>query len=283
MTAEDIELSLNKLVFFLNSAFPSQVDGQPLLSQWERCDEFASSVVSVLDACMRHRSQISQPVLLAEVVCRCSWYYYEQGRFTTATRMADQAIAFCEHILESRHHPGYTTWYVKDMISHQFNTKGAIGMKIPNVDHGLSMYEEALALRVRNRREGNEEDAMWIGAASGNLAVSLMAAGKAEAALPLLLELVQREDMKTNEDLYWSNLCLCLSLLGCYEDSLLASKKAEECILRHWSQDDVRMARYVLSHPLNRVALVTPVSLVSCSMFQMFWSNRATMQALSML
>jgi len=242
MSSEQKSTILNKLVFFLNAAFPAQVDGQPLLSQWPKCDEFAASVVSVLESCIKNLDHIRQPALLAEVACRCAWYYYEKGWFDTARRMTDQVIEFCEQLLATGNHAGYTRWYVIDMISHHFNTKGAIGMKIPEADHGLEMYQTSLNIRVGNLREGNQEDQMWIGAAMGNLAISLMATGEAEQALPKLLELVQREDMKTNEDLYLSNLCLCFYLLFRLEEALVTSEAAVECIKRRWGSNDVRIA-----------------------------------------
>ena len=259
MSSEQKSTVLNKLVFFLNAAFPAQVDGQPLLSQWPKCDEFAASVVSVLGSCIKNMDHIRQPALLAEVACRCAWYYYEKGWFDTARRMTNQVIEFCEQLLATGNHAGYTRWYVTDMISHQFNTKGAIGMKIPETDHGLEMYQKALNIRVGNLREGNPEDQMWIGAAMGNLAISLMATGKAEQALPKLLELVQREDMKTNEDLYLSNLCLCFHLLLRLEEALVTSEAAVECIKRRWGSNDVRIATWVPRNPFRGKANETSV------------------------
>lgn len=242
MTKGEISLVLNKLVFLLNSSFPTQSNGEPLLSQWDQCDKFAASIVSVLDACIRHIEAVSQPILIAEVVCRCSWYYCEKGWFGHAARLADDAIALCERVGSNMDHAGYSAWYVRDMISHHFNTKGVIGAKIPLPDFGLSMYEKVLQIRTNNRREGNAEDEMWIGAAIGNSAISLMAIGRAEEALPKLYELTQREDMRPNKDVYLSKFCLCLYLLGRHNEALVQSEIASACIRSHWGEDDVRMA-----------------------------------------
>lgn len=245
MTDAEVAYILNKLVFFLNSAFPAQIHGEPLLSQWSNCNRFAASVISVLESCIRHTEVLNQPALIAEVAGRCSWYHYEKGWFATATELADQAIAFCKVVLTHENHFGYTAWYLRYVVSDQFNTKGAIGMKVPQTDHGLSMYQQALDIRVNNRQKDRAEDSMWIGAAMGNLTIPLMAMGRAEEALPKLLELVHREDMKTNKDLHLSNLCLCLYLLSRFEEALAASEAAVECIRRQWGDKDSRMATCV--------------------------------------
>ena len=73
LTADVLSLVFNRLVFFLNASFPIQSDGRPLHSQWKQCEEIASSVRSALRSYELHQDEITAPILLCEVVCRCSW------------------------------------------------------------------------------------------------------------------------------------------------------------------------------------------------------------------
>lgn len=242
MSPSELSSIFNQLVFFLNASFPAQMDGQALLSQWEQCEKLASNVMFILKSYRRLRDQIHPPVLLAEVACRCSWYYYEKGQYSAAIEMAEDAISLCEHALERGNHPGYSEWFVRDMISHQVNTKTAVAKRIPTPDHGLSLAEEVLRIRESNRRELNQEDDMWIAAARGNLAVSLMAVGRDDEALRILLVLIDRPDMKSNKDVYLSNLCLCLTHLGHWEEALDCGEKARNLISSQWGEDTAQMA-----------------------------------------
>lgn len=69
---------------------------------------------------------------------------------------------------------------------------------------------------VNNKRPTgfSSKDEFWIASAKGNLSVSLIALGRTEEALEIILELLEREDMKLNVDLYLSNACLCTTIMG---------------------------------------------------------------------
>lgn len=73
MTPKSICLIFNCLVFFLNATFPTQAEGKPLHDQWERCEELTNQVSALLESYSTHQINIGSPVLLCEVVTRCSW------------------------------------------------------------------------------------------------------------------------------------------------------------------------------------------------------------------
>ena len=60
----------------------------------------------------------------------------------------------------------------------------------------------------------------------GNLAVSLMACGRAKEGYEILIRLIRRDDMKANEDVYLRNTCLCLLMLGSLDEALVINKRA---------------------------------------------------------
>ncbi|XDG08063.1 hypothetical protein ABKA04_007678 [Annulohypoxylon sp. FPYF3050] len=72
----------------------------------------------------------------------------------------------------------------------------------------------------------NPEDDKWIAAAEGNLAVSLMASGRAEEAYEIISRLRLRDDMQSNLDVYLRNICLCLLILGRIDEALSANNEA---------------------------------------------------------
>ncbi|OTA58869.1 hypothetical protein K449DRAFT_436358 [Hypoxylon sp. EC38] len=216
----------NRLVFFLNASFPTQEDGKPLHSKWASCEILASQVSALLQSYSLHKSDIGHPILLCEVAARCAWYFLELGRYSTARQMAEQSIEICDAALRQNYHPGYSTWFVRDMISHQYNVLATIEREQPGNDFGLSLSEKVRDIRINNRRASNPEDDMWIAAAEGNLAVSLMSCGRTKEALEILLRLRQRDDMKPNEDIYLRNTCLCLLMSGRLDEALELNSEA---------------------------------------------------------
>jgi len=123
-------------------------------------------------------------------------------------------------------HPGYSTWFVRDMVSHHYNVLATIEREQPSHDFGMSLSEKVRDIRINNRRASVPDDDMWIAAAEGNLAVSLMACGRAEDARGILLRLLQRDDINANEDVYLRNTCLCLIILEKLDEALAVNEKA---------------------------------------------------------
>lgn len=63
----------NRVIFQLNAAFPTQSDGRPLHDKWHECEKLASQVAGVLDSYSFYKDDLDEPILLCEVVVRCSW------------------------------------------------------------------------------------------------------------------------------------------------------------------------------------------------------------------
>ncbi|OAQ60260.1 tetratricopeptide repeat domain-containing protein [Pochonia chlamydosporia 170] len=228
MAPERISFILSRIVFFLNSSFPEQQAGKPLYNKWSACKELATNVVSLRNWYKTYQDTLPPPIMLCEVMCRCAWYFLEQGASETVLELSDDAIHMCENALKRNQHAGYSKWFVKDMISHHVNTKATIDRELPSIDHGLRLSQQVCRIRRQNKRTGSQDDEMWIAAADGNLAVSLIATGKPEEALVVLLSLLEREDMRANEDIYLSNTCLCYLILDRLDDAWKYGKRAAE-------------------------------------------------------
>lgn len=73
MTPEMKTIMFHRLVLFLNALFPMQSSGEPLYSRWDECEKLTSSVYALLSSYLDHIADVSPPILLCEVACRCSW------------------------------------------------------------------------------------------------------------------------------------------------------------------------------------------------------------------
>ena len=169
-------------------------------------------------------------------------YYFEKGQFTIALELADRAISICEEALKDGEHPGYSEWFVRDMISHHVNTKASVAREQPSADHGLKLSQEVCLIRRQNRREGVVEDDTWIAAADGNLAVSLIAMERFTEALEILQPILDRPDMRSNDDIYMSNACLCYLNMGLLDKALALSFSAADAVTRLRGDDAAQMA-----------------------------------------
>jgi len=156
--------------------------------------------------------------------------------------MADQATSICQKALVKNAHPGFSEWVVRDIISHLDNVRASIFYETGETRQALELHLKIKADRETNRRFGNVEDEKWIAAARGNIAVSLMAEGKPDEALPVILDLVQRADMKPNEDTYLNNMCICLYMLGRYDEALEYNLKAVEAVKTLRGKESAQMA-----------------------------------------
>lgn len=148
----------------------------------------------------------------------------------TALDLVEKALLICDRATETSDHPGYSPWFVQDMISHLINVEATIAREKPAADHGLVLSNQVCNIRVLNQRTGNEEDNFWIASAQGNLAVSLMGVERYEEALDILLDLVIRPDMKPNENIYLDNVCLCLTQLGRLDEALVYNERTIRAI-----------------------------------------------------
>lgn len=140
--------------------------------------------------------------------------------------MIEKSTSICNVALETGNHPGYSTWFVQDMLSHLINVEATIERDEPARDQGVGLSEKVLNIREKNQRRDNQDDSFWIAAARGNLAVSLMASGRFEEARGILLDLAYRPDMISNEDIYLCNICLCLLYLDDLDEALYYNHKA---------------------------------------------------------
>ncbi|KAJ4386491.1 hypothetical protein N0V93_009388 [Gnomoniopsis smithogilvyi] len=232
----------NRVMFQLNAAFPSQSDGRPLHDQWHNCERLAPQVASLLESYSVHQTDLDGPILLCEIVARCSWYFYEKGQFQAALDLVDKALLICQHAIETSDHPGYSPWFVQDMTSHLINVQATVAREKPTTDHGLCLSEKVLAIRQLNYRPGNEEDDFWIATARGNLAVSLMGVRRYNEALDILFDLINRPDMKPHADIYLCNICLCLTQLDRLDEALTYNDKAIRAIEASKGKDSIPMA-----------------------------------------
>ncbi|KAF2804621.1 uncharacterized protein BDZ99DRAFT_397743 [Mytilinidion resinicola] len=237
-------VAFNKLQFYLNGAFPQQGDGEPLHSQWKRCEEFSSHVLALLDTYKWVKDDVQSPILLCEITSRCAWFYFERGDMSIAHKLASDAILICEKALLLSNHPGYSEWYVKDQLGHLYNVRASVAYETGKTGDALNLHSKIKSMRLANMREGNLDD-KWLAAADGNLAVSLMAEGKPEIALPLVLSLLERPDMGPNEDVYLNNACVCHMLLGDYVNALKYGSKAMAAVRRLRGEESAQMAIYL--------------------------------------
>ncbi|KAK2593350.1 hypothetical protein QQS21_008960 [Conoideocrella luteorostrata] len=242
MRADKISFILSRIVFFLNSSFPEQPAGEPLHSKWATCEEFASNVLALSSFYKLYEDDIPPSLLLCEIMNRCAWYFFEKAQFRIALDLSDDAILMCERALEQGQHNGYSKWFVKDMISHHINTKASVARELPSLDHGLLLSQQVCLIRRQNKRPDSKADEMWIAAADGNLAASLVLADRAEEALGMLLPLIEREDTTENEDIYLSNICLCYLVLDRLNDAWEYSGQAAKSCRRRRGDNSVQMA-----------------------------------------
>lgn len=170
-------------------------------------------------------------------------YFYEKGQFEAALQLVRKALLVCSRAIKTSDHPGYSPWFVQDMTSHLINVEATIGREKPTADHGFCLSKQVCAIRELNQRPGHDEDAFWVAAAQGNLAVSLMAIGRFQEALDILFHLISRPDMKPHEDIYLCNICLCLTHLDRLDEAMVYNEKAAYVIQTTKGDETVQMAR----------------------------------------
>lgn len=67
--------SFNRVLFFLNGRFPVQQDGGQLFEWWCQCEEYVPHIVSAVRFYKKYRQHLGPPIMLAEIIRRCAWYF----------------------------------------------------------------------------------------------------------------------------------------------------------------------------------------------------------------
>jgi tetratricopeptide (TPR) repeat protein len=142
--------------------------------------------------------------------------------------MLDSACSILEEAKSTGVHPGFGVYYVTWLLSDLYNTRGAIAYEKNGKDHGLDWYQKTKVLRQSVARPGNEYDDLWIMLSNGNIAISLISAGRQAEALPLLEELISSEDFEDNKDLYLANACCCYQAVGQFDKAIEVGKRGLE-------------------------------------------------------
>lgn len=169
----------------------------------------------------------------------------EKGRYKAANEMITQVLSKTLAAIDSGVHPGYSYLHAMYTSSFLFSVQGSIAYEMNMPGHGYDIFVKTKSVRQQLADERITDDTRWLGYADGNIAVALTAEGRAEEALPLYLDLIEREDVKPNRDVYLSNLCICFYLLGRYEDALEYAARALELVKEVRGVDSVQVAAFV--------------------------------------
>ena len=172
-------------------------------------------------------------------------YAWEKGRFFASQAIADQALSICKTSLLGADHPGFDDHYIKEEITHLYNVKAVIALQKCEYEYGLTLCQRIRHLRQEYKRPNDEYDEKWLAFADGNIAVALMGNEESSQALPLLHSLLKRQDTSTNKDIYLSNKCLCLFLLGRPNEALDTCRAAMEVIRIKRGSESAQMAMWV--------------------------------------
>jgi hypothetical protein len=74
MDHAELASTFKRAVFLLNGSFPPQDGGLLLHKKWRQCELFYSQTSSLLRIWKEYQLVVEAPVLLCEIVRRCSWY-----------------------------------------------------------------------------------------------------------------------------------------------------------------------------------------------------------------
>lgn len=70
--------SFSKILFYLNGCFPTQRDGGLLFEQWYLCEQYIPHIFSVVQFYRKNIKLLDPPVMLAEIIRRCAWYFFHK-------------------------------------------------------------------------------------------------------------------------------------------------------------------------------------------------------------
>lgn len=169
-------------------------------------------------------------------------FLYERAQFRDAEVILDRACSILEEAMTRNVHPGFGKYYVAWLTSDLYNTRGAIAYEKNGKDHGLHWFEKTKALRQSVSRPGNIYDDLWIMLSDGNIANSLISAGRPEEALPLLEELITSTAFEDNKDLYFANICCCYQEVGKLDEAIEVGKKALELTVKNHGSQSLKAA-----------------------------------------
>ena len=154
-----------------------------------------------------------------------------------------QANTICEKAIRTGVHPGYSTWFVKDTSTYLYNVQASVEFEMTSPDSSLALHMKIRDIREANKRAGNSADEMWIGAANGNIAVSLLGENRPAEALDILQTLIERDDLISQRDNYFlNNISLALRLLGRLDEAVNLSEQAQAAIQKLHGEASVPMA-----------------------------------------
>ena len=166
-----------------------------------------------------------------------------------AGEILEDALKVATSALEANDHPGYSENYAQYLTSYLYSAQGSIDYESMSPQRGYDLFVKAKDIRVRHARPNDAEDQKWIAAASGNIAASLRANDRHQEALLIYQELLQRDDVNANRDIYLSNICICLFQLGRLEEALDYSIKALGIARELRGADCEQIAQSVFSQP----------------------------------
>lgn len=145
MDSDGLKMSFDVACRLLNSAFPKQRFGRPLIPEWPTCIIFAPHVQSLARKFVEFRHiLVTVDDHFLEVLSNCAWYLHEIGSWNDCLEMARIAIEACPD---------------KDSLiySHLQNTLGSCAFELNDLDTAREGYESALFIRRRKLDKADED------------------------------------------------------------------------------------------------------------------------------
>ena len=223
-------------------AFPKQVNGRPLHSQWERCEFFIHEAISLcrkwLDFKKNGEAGILAPPQFLQLLKNCAWYLFEIGDYGEVFPLLQVAYEMCG---EDRTSLDY---------AHLRNSAGSAYFELNQLRDCRTAYEETLSIREKNLPQGDEELANIV----NNMANLESAEGNHTKALALY-EKARISRMDIGDD---AQVALTLTLMGMgrtyenmghYHEAAGLYDEAEGLIMRTTGPKSAFMAKSVYQPP----------------------------------
>lgn len=169
-------------------------------------------------------------------------YLFDAGELGLAQTIANQAIAICTAAVSQDGIDKTSQIKFNDVLAKLYDVLAAVENELQVYDRALELWTNVKSLREECLRMENAQDADWIAAADGNIAVALMGLGRTEEALALLRSLVGRKDVTTDKDVKFGSLFLCLSVLGYDDQALGTSEVALNITRQERGEDDLQVS-----------------------------------------
>ncbi|KAF2171408.1 hypothetical protein M409DRAFT_18524 [Zasmidium cellare ATCC 36951] len=148
--------------------------------------------------------------------------------------MINQATRMCERAQRSKTHPGYSSFFVSDLLGHLYSIKGSLECVANFPGHGLKWKQKCRAIHAQIMRPDHSEDKRWLDVADMNIVVSLMAEDRFEEALTLSDYLLEQKESLAHRGTQLANKCICLILHRRYDEGHLYCTQAME-VTKHSS------------------------------------------------